>query len=50
MPRMVDRSSAREHPAPPGPAALIAELAAGLLAKIEQSLHPVYIPPVPDRA
>ncbi len=33
-----------------GPPALMAELARqGLLAKIEQSLHPVYIPPVPDQ-
>jgi sugar diacid utilization regulator len=33
-----------------GPPALIAELARqGLLAKIEQSLHPVYIPPVPEQ-
>jgi len=33
-----------------GPPALIAELARqGLLAKIEPSLHPVYIPPVPEQ-
>ncbi len=33
-----------------GPPALIAELARqGLLAKIEISLHPVYIPPVPEQ-